>query len=127
MSNVMKRIAIITAAACFSALPVLAEESVEDNGFSLMEEGAKLLMRGLLDEMAPALDALRDTVDDMGPAFSEFAQSVGPAFADLLEQVDDLRHYEAPEIMPNGDIIMRRSPDAPVWQPGPKDTDEIEL
>jgi hypothetical protein len=62
----------------------------------------------------------------MGPAFGEFAQSVGPAFGALLERIDDLRYYEAPEILPNGDIIMRRSPDAPVWEPE-QDTSEIEL
>lgn len=111
------------------AAPVTAQEQSapdEESGFSLMEEGARMMMRGLMSEMEPAIDGLRDTIDEMGPAFAEFAQSIGPAFAALLEQVDDLRYYEAPEFLPNGDIIIRRAPDAPVWEPAPE-TDPIDL
>lgn len=121
-------ITIILAVSLFST-PAAAQEQSEtdlDEGFSLMEEGARLLMRGLMTEMEPAIEGLRDTFDEMGPAFAEFAQTVGPAFAELLDQVDDLRNYEAPEFLPNGDIILRRSPDAPVWMPQDEGT-EIEL
>ncbi len=109
--------------------PAAAQEQSEtdlDEGLSLMEEGARLLMRGLMTEMEPAIEGLRDTFDEMGPAFAEFAQTVGPAFAELLDQVDDLRNYEAPEFLPNGDIILRRSPDAPIWMPEDEGA-EIEL
>ncbi|MCK0096330.1 AAA+ family ATPase [Yoonia sp. F2084L] len=109
--------------------PAAAQEQSEtdlDEGLSLMEEGARLLMRGLMTEMEPAIEGLRDTFDEMGPAFAEFAQTVGPAFAELLDQVDDLRNYEAPEFLPNGDIILRRSPDAPIWMPQ-DESGEIEL
>ncbi len=98
-----------------------------DQGFNLMEEGARMLMRGLMDEMEPTLDILRENFEEMGPAFAEFVRSVGPAFGELLEQVDDLRNYEAPEFLPNGDIIMRRSPDAPVWEPELEEGSEIEI
>lgn len=97
-----------------------------EEGFDLMEEGARMLMRGLMNEMEPTIDALRDSFQEMGPAFAEFAQSVGPAFAELLDQIDDLSNYDAPELLPNGDIIMRRRPDAPVWEPE-FDGSEIEL
>lgn len=100
------------------------------DGLNLMEEGARMLMRGLMAEMQPTIEDLRDTFEEMGPAFAEFAQSVGPAFSELLSQVDDLRNYEAPEFLPNGDIIMRRSPDAPIWIPDettPETAPEIEL
>ncbi|MFA8441518.1 AAA+ family ATPase [Yoonia sp.] len=126
----MKQIFALTVAAGLLWTPALAEDAPETEmgeGLSLMEEGARMLMRGLMDEMEPTLEALRENVEEMGPAFAEFIQSVGPAFGDLLEQVDDLRNYEAPEFLPNGDIIMRRSPDAPVWAPEPEEGAEIEL
>jgi hypothetical protein len=125
----MKQFLALTIAAGLFCAPALAEDAPETEmgeGLSLMEEGARLLMRGLISEMEPTLETLRENLDQMGPAFAEFAQSIGPAFAELLEQVDDLRNYEAPEFLPNGDIIMRRSPDAPVWVPE-QDTSEIEL
>lgn len=129
----MKQIAVMTIVLGLSVSPVVAQDDpvpeVEE-GFSLMEEGARMLMRGLMTEMKPAIGELRETFEQMGPAFAEFAQSVGPAFADLLNQVDDLRNYGAPEFMPNGDIIIRRKPDAPFWQPDvepDQDMGEIEL
>ena len=125
----MRKFLALTVAAGLLCAPAMAEDAPESEmgeGIDLMEEGARMLMRGLMSEMEPALEALRDNLQEMGPAFGEFAQSVGPAFGALLERIDDLRYYEAPEILPNGDIIMRRSPDAPVWEPE-QDTSEIEL
>ncbi len=125
----MKQIVAITLAFGLTALPAFAQEPAEsdvEDGFSLMEEGARMLMRGLMAEMEPAITELREGFEEMGPAFAEFARSVGPAFAELLNQVDDFRNYEAPEFQPNGDIILRRKPDAPLWQPDPE-TGDIEL
>ena len=62
----------------------------------------------------------------MATILQAFAAQMGPAFATLLSQVDDLRYYQAPEILDNGDIIIRRKPDAPIWIPEP-DADGIEL
>jgi hypothetical protein len=125
----MKHLALIPLLVCLSAQPALTQEAEvpgDEDGFSLMEEGARLFMRGIMSEMEPALDEMRKTVDELGPAFAEFAQAIGPAFAELLDTVDDIRNYDAPEILPNGDIIIRRKPDAPDWVPDP-DTGEIEL
>ena len=125
----MKQIVALTLVIGLAVTPALAQdtpESESEEGFSLMEEGARMLMRGLMAEMEPAITDLREGLEDMGPAFEEFAQTVGPAFSDLLNQVDDFRNYEAPEFLPNGDIIVRRKPDAPAWQPAPE-TGEVEL
>ena len=125
----MKQIAIIILTLGLVAQPALAQEDgqgADEDGFSLMEEGARLFMRGIMTEMEPAIDEMRKSLDELGPAFAEFAQSVGPAFAALLDKVDDIRHYQAPEILPNGDIIIRRSPDAPAWTP-PEDEGAVEL
>ncbi len=52
-------------------------------GLDLLGEGSRRLMEGLASEMGPALDALR-------------------------ERLDDLDAYYPPEMLPNGDIIIRR-------------------
>ncbi|WP_096786567.1 AAA+ family ATPase [Rhodobacter sp. CZR27] len=96
-------------ALCLLLAPAQAQETPApdpeadvEEGFSLLNEGAKLLFRGLMDEMEPA-------IRDMGEAMGELQ----PALRDLLAKVDDLRNYEAPERLPNGDILIRRKPDAP--------------
>lgn len=81
--------------------PGAGEDGAED-GFSLMEEGAKLLFRGLMSEMEPALD-------EMGKALSEME----PALKELMALVDDIRNYDAPRVLENGDILIPRRPDAP--------------
>ncbi len=116
----MKQIAFALALT-MSALPAHAQEA--DEGFDLMEEGAKLLLRGLMTEMEPALRELEDFADEVGPAMKLLADEMGPALAELMAQIDDIRNYEPPEVLPNGDIIIRRRPDAPEFEPGA----EIEL
>ncbi|MEL6839545.1 MAG: AAA+ family ATPase [Pseudomonadota bacterium] len=124
----MKQIVALTLAIGLSVSPVYAQdESAEiTDGFNLMEEGARMLMRGLMSEVEPALTELRDTFEDMAPALGEFVATMGPAMTDLLNQVDDFSHYQVPEFLPNGDIIIRRKPDAPLWVPQ-NDNGEIEL
>ena len=120
----MKQIIALSLAASLLAAPAMAQDKPEDeSGFNLMEEGARMIMRGLMSEMEPAMDSLREQFDALGPRLSEFAATIGPAFVDLLEQVDDMRNYQAPEFLPNGDIIIRRKPDAPVWSPQDAPTD----
>ena len=57
------------------------------------------VFRGLMEQMKPALDELLETLE-------------------VLEGIDSIKHYERPEILPNGDIIIRRREDAP---PLPRD------
>jgi hypothetical protein len=92
--------------------PVRAEDSP-----SLMEEGAKLFFQGLLEEMDPALDQLRGLSDQIEPAMQEFADKMGTAFIEMLAVIDDINNYQMPEFLPNGDIIIRRSPDSPPFTP----------
>lgn len=104
----MRRFALILSMTCLAALPVQAQEAESDDGFSLMEEGAKLFFRGIIEEMEPTMDDLRGLADDMQPKLRTFVDEMGPALAELLGKIDDLSAYHAPEILPNGDIIMRR-------------------
>lgn len=124
----MKQTATLTLAFCLCVAPAFAQDDSEDitDGFNLMEEGAKMLMRGLIAEVAPTIDDLRGSLEEMGPELGEFVRTMGPALTEFLNQVDDFSNYETPEFLPNGDIIMRRKPDAPLWLPE-TDTGEIEL
>lgn len=109
--------------ACLSApLPAFSQEAVPndddiEDGFSLLEEGAKLLFRGLLSEVEPAIDEFAGLATELEPALELFATEFGPALYEMIQTLDSVRYYEAPEILPNGDIIIRRSPDAPEYAP----------
>jgi hypothetical protein len=72
------------------ALPAAAQEvpgeggtTDMDEGFSLLEEGTRLLLRGLLSEMEPALRELQGALQNLDA-------------------------YHPPEVLPNGDILIRR-------------------
>lgn len=86
-----------------------------EEGFSLMEEGAKLLLRGLMSEMEPALDEMGNALAELEPALKDLQ----PKMLELLALVDDLTNYAAPERLENGDILIRRKPDAPAPPPLP--------
>ncbi|MBP1804786.1 hypothetical protein [Rubellimicrobium aerolatum] len=117
-------------AAALLAAPLHAQDTGE--GQSLLDQGTGFL-RGLLGEEAPALPelALPDlALPDLGgiageylPTFSLLASEMGPAFVEVFGRIDSISNYESPVILPNGDIILRRSPDAPDWtppEPGPE-------
>jgi len=91
----------------------------QGQGFDLMGQGADLLVRGLLDEMQPAMDQFGALAQQIGPAMDGLTSDLGLALAELLRQIDNIRYYQAPQILANGDILIRRSPDAPPWNPPP--------
>lgn len=111
----MKQI-LFAACVALTPVPALAEDEPEiAEGFSLMEEGARLMFRGIMREMEPTLEGFEDMAQEIQPALEMLASEMGPALMELMGKLDNLRHYEAPEILPNGDIIIRRSPDAPAY------------
>lgn len=120
--RVMTRIARVLAVLTLAAAPALAEEAKPsaEEGFSLLEEGARIILRSLLDEMEPALR-------DMQKEFGEAADEMGPALRRLAEMIGDIRNYEPPEVLPNGDIIIRRKAPVGPPMPGPGPEGEIEL
>ena len=95
--------------------------SQEDNDKSLMEQGAELFFEGLRKEMEPALDELLGLADEFGPAMQSFLQEMGPALAELAAEIKDWSAYESPEILPNGDIIIRRKQTEDLPEPENKD------
>jgi hypothetical protein len=119
-------LAVPAFALLLAATPLAAQDSTpapddSGEGFSLMQEGARLLFEGLMDEMEPTLRDLEGMTDDMArqlePALEFLSTEIGPAFMALVARIDDMRNYEMPEFLDNGDIIIRRSPDAPPFVP----------
>ena len=108
------------------ALPVAAQEDSgpggEDEGMEFLDRGTRQLLKDFLERMDPALDELQR---DLGLALEAFRQGIG-----------DLQMYHPPEILPNGDIIIRRrqpheiepydAPD-PAPAPAPDEGEVIEL
>lgn len=119
----MKQIIAVPLVSLMLAAPLMAQE---EEGSTLMERGAQLFFEGLMQEMAPALDDMAKLMEEAGPAFKEFVSEMGPKLLTMLEEVEDWSIYEAPEIQPNGDIIIRRKPDAPDVIPEPE-MPQIEL
>ena len=105
----MKTALIIPVTAALLAFPAMAEETDDP---SLMERGFEMFLEGLLQEMEPALDDLQGLADEMEPALRQFSEAMGPMMRDLFDKIDDVNLYELPEVLPNGDIIIRRKPDA---------------
>ena len=107
----MTKRALILTAVLLSALhaaPAAPQDAPEAEGRSLIEEGARLLFEGLRREMGAALEGVRERAEDMEPALRDFAAQMGPALRDLMDKIGDLRAYHPPEVLPNGDIILRR-------------------
>jgi len=103
----MRRAIFIALLACTPFAATAQEgdaESEIDRGMSLLERGTELIIEGLLAEIGPEIEA-------------------------LLGTIDELRGYHPPEMLPNGDIIIRRrQPEAvpDVAEPDPE-TGDIDL
>lgn len=78
-----------------------APDPSAEEGMSLIEKGARMLLQSLLDDVEPRMK-------ELGKGLDEALAEMGPALKDLLGRIDDFRNYHAPEMLPNGDIIIRR-------------------
>lgn len=117
----MKQIACISALCLTCLAAPLAAEEAEGGGKGLMEKGAEMFWEGLRKEMGPALEDLQEFAEtfasEVGPSMREFLAQMGPALSEIAAEVEDWSRYEVPEILPNGDIIIRRKPDPAPDQP----------
>ena len=95
----IRALLIITALA---ASPALAQDEDDQlsEGMGLLREGTRMLLEGLMTEL-------------------------GPALKELEGRIDDLNAYHPPEVLPNGDIIIRRK--EPLDPIVPDENGEIEL
>ena len=95
----MKNISAFCLALVLAGSPATAQDDDGDmrEGIELLQDGMQLLFRGLMEEL-------------------------GPALLELEGKIIDLSLYELPEILPNGDIIIRRK-EVPENPPGKGETD----
>ena len=84
--------------------PAWAQVPAPQDGISLMERGARLMLDGLLAEVGPQLDDLGQSLREMEPAL----RAMGPALRDLVAMLGDVQNYDPPVKLPNGDILIRR-------------------
>jgi len=92
-------------ALALAASPVLAESH---DSKSMMERGAELFFEGLRQELEPTLDDLRGMAEQFGPSMRSFIEEMGPAFMEMVDEVKDWTDYHPPEMLANGDIILRK-------------------
>ena len=118
----MKTNAVAIAALLALSQPALAQDG---DSRSLIEDGARMFLEGLMQELGPALEQLEGLADDMEPALRDFAETMGPALRDLMGEVKDWSSYHPPEILPNGDIILRKKTPAELVPAEPQN--EVEL
>jgi hypothetical protein len=119
----MKRIAL-TLTACLIALPAAAQDATpqeppEDSQplLPFLEQFGQDMMRQFQEEIAPDLERM---MEKMGPEMERLMAEILPRLQELGDTLGGLTQYELPEILPNGDIIIRRKKDAP---PLPEDFD----
>ncbi len=109
------RTLIVSGVLCVSAGGGIAEE--DNPGRSLMAEGMELFLKGLQDEIAPTLEGFTALMDEIGPSLQGFLEEMGPKLGDVFSKVEDWSSYHAPEMLPNGDIIMRKKAPEDLTQP----------
>ena len=107
-------VCLIAALSLGSAAQAQDEDQTLRDGLDRLGEGSRMILEGLAQEMRPLLNEMRPM----------FEQELLPLLNRLADVMDDLSHYEMPERLPNGDIILRRSPEAP---PLPQDPPESAL
>ena len=90
-----------------------AASSEIDEGMSLLEEGARMFLRGLMTEVEPKMQDMQKGLDDLGSKMGSALDQAQPWITALSSMVDDFGYYDPPERLPNGDIIIRRKADAP--------------
>lgn len=88
----MRRLLLPLAFAALAAPATAQDVEPEPEGPGLFERGADLMMRGLLEQLGPLVNDLESAMVVLGGV------------------VERLGGYEAPEILPNGDILIRRRP-----------------
>ncbi len=102
----------------------LADES-DAEGQSLAEaleglrSGAEALLRGWMDEVEPYLRELE-------PKGEALAEEMTRSLRELFEPLGGIGAYHPPEILPNGDIILRRRQPTPEDETDPPEADSAD-
>lgn len=65
---------------------------------------------------------LRELMDELSPTLDQAMRLFRG-----LEQIDDPMNYDLPEVLPNGDIIIRRRLDAPPFRAPDPDDEPLDI
>lgn len=104
----MKQLLLAPAfALTLAALPASAQTAETEQ--SLWDWGMSFFGDAVTEELEPLAD-MKALIDQFGPA-------IAPTMEKLMALVDDMTNYEMPVMLDNGDILIRRKPDAPVVEP----------
>ena len=69
-------------------------------------------------------DLMKRFSEDTQAFLHDWLTELTPMLESLRDKIDDLSNYEKPEVLPNGDIIIRRKPDKPTPLPPPAEPPE---
>ncbi|GGW36052.1 hypothetical protein GCM10011452_25620 [Gemmobacter lanyuensis] len=118
MTRIALALTLILATAPFARAEAPAPTVPEDEAPGLMQRGAEMFLRGLMSEMEPSLREMEEALRELQPEMRK-----------LLDLIGDFQNYEAPEKLPNGDILIRRKPTSPETAPGadPDEGGQIDL
>ncbi len=94
--------------------PIILSLSVAAGSQALAQSSPETRLPEALDK------AFREMMEELKPALTEMFKMI-----EQFEGVDDPRHYQMPEVLPNGDIIIRRRQDAPPFKPRDLDEDPV--
>lgn len=84
-----------------SVAPSPEREDRDDRGAEGLEDDMDAVGKELSAMERALLNALRSGID-------AFSKDLGPAMDSLNRAIDKMPQYETPEILPNGDILIRR-------------------
>ncbi|MEO0914756.1 MAG: hypothetical protein AAFY59_17530, partial [Pseudomonadota bacterium] len=111
-------------AAAFIALSATQAPAQEEDPSPFFEKWAEETMKGLLEEIQPELESM---MEELGPQLDGLFAEMVPRLQELTEKLGGLVMYEMPEVLPNGDIIIRRKKSAPPVEIDPETNAPIEL
>jgi len=83
-------------------VPVPVPDDGKAEGLSLVERGMQLFFNQLLGDLNPALEDMKQALTDLEPMVMDLGRLIG-----------DVRNYDPPERLQNGDIIIRRKAGTP--------------
>jgi hypothetical protein len=75
-------------------------------------------------------DTIEDLPRELGEALGRLIEELGPQLEALKRELRELDRYEPPELLPNGDIIIRRKRpenEAPKTRPGEAEPPGLDL
>lgn len=108
----MARLVPLALAAALLAAPATAQEEP-----GLLDRGLESFLQNFAQDVQPPLEELFGISATYLGAIQGFLEEMGPAFAEVVGQVDSFAYYEPPRLTPEGDIVIERRADAPAWVP----------